>query len=168
MKRLILLLFCILVTQPAFTNINYDLTVQRCVAETFNFSACTPTTQSMSSNPQTPDWEMTCTITGTSKKQIVHGVAMCSSTELSIPSATETLEINTTSAGYATANKHCYCRVTIPEPTPWVILRTYTNYSTCLAGCRVACTQEFATASVFRNIMAGYIYQMLDARGNLH
>ncbi|MBQ4070348.1 MAG: hypothetical protein IJD52_03150 [Alphaproteobacteria bacterium] len=167
MKRLILLLFCVFITQPAFTNINSDTTVERCVAEVFNLTSCTPTSQSIATSPLTPDWEMTCTITGTSKRQIVHGIAMCSSTAADINGAQEVLSLASTSSTYTTNNKYCYCRVTIPEPTPWVMLKIYANSATCLTGCRTYCAQTFAQNQATRTVMASHILPMLGNRGPL-
>ncbi len=171
MKRLILLLFCVFITPYCHAATNYDTSPARCSIDDNVFSSCTTTPYTGTTGRRTSDWELMCTTGGTTdaNKQIVHGVATCSSTSgTAQTSATTNLAVDcATDTTYAANNKYCWCRMTIPESSLWVMAIAYNNTTTCLANCYYTCGYNFANNSTFRGTMFRTAYATIADRGYL-
>ena len=138
-KIIIAGLLCTIIAPPA-------LAVTKCVALNSSSTTCT----SSGSATGHTDWAATCTTNRVSTP--ISGIGICSANAGSAPGATATeLEISST----ADENLNCWCKMTSPAVSRWVLNYSFSLAGTCAQYCASYCASRIPYIASFRSALFG-------------
>ena len=117
--------------------------VTKCVA----LDGSTTCTSDYSQYQYHTDWAATCTTNGVSTP--ISGIGICSSTQGS--GYQKATELDTSSTG--DDNGYCWCKMTSPAVTLWVLHASLPSPAYCAQNCASACASAVQSQSGFRSAM---------------
>ena len=121
------------------------LAVTKCVA----LNSSTTCTSNYSSYTGHTDWAATCTTNGVSTP--ISGIGVCSSTQVSGYQPATELDTSST----ADENLNCWCKMTSPAVSRWVLGETHSSAGDCAQLCAYDCANYVQSDVYFRASMFG-------------